>query len=286
MVDHLLSMRREATVEGIAGGVPAMTTPCLAEIRAPAEGMIEVRDVVACYGRTSRAALDGVSLTVQEGEVTAVLGANGSGKSTLLRCTAGMLQPASGSVRVGGRELGGLSGRALAELRMTIGMVFQQANLVKRRNVLANVLTGTLGRHRNWPSMLGVLPHSEVGCASACLAEVGLLELATQRAGTLSGGQAQRVSIARALAQAPRVLLADEPVASLDPEAAEEVMRLLRRVSHDNGLAVLCVLHQPELARRYADRIVGLRAGRVAFLEPAAVVGPRDVAALYEGAAA
>lgn len=251
----------------------------------PGMGMIAVRDVVLRYPRAACATLDGVNLTVQAGEMVAILGANGSGKSTLLRCIAGMLRPLSGSICISGRELTGLSGRALAEARMMLGMVFQQANLVKRRSVFANVLTGTLGRHRNLPSIFGVLPRREAGRASACLGEVGLLDLAGRRAGTLSGGQAQRVSIARALAQTPRILLADEPVASLDPEAAEEVMQLLHRVSHDNGLAVLCVLHQPDLARRYADRIVGLRGGCVCLDEPAGTAAAEDVAALYDGAA-
>jgi len=122
--------------------------------------------------------------------------------------------------------------------------------------------------------------------ALACLDEVGLAPLAGQRAGTLSGGQAQRVAVARALAQRPRALLADEPVASLDPEAAEEIMRLLRRLASDEGLAVVCVLHQPDLARRYADRILGLRHGRTLFQESARAVSPEDVAALYEAVAA
>jgi phosphonate transport system ATP-binding protein len=179
-----------------------------------------------------------------------------------------------------------LSGRALGEARTALAMIFQHANLVKRRSVLSNVLCGTLGRHHSLWTMLGGLPGGEGELAIACLEEVGLREYAAQRAGTLSGGQAQRVSIARALAQQPQALLADEPVASLDPEASEDIMRLLRRVSHEDGLGVLCVLHQPDLARRYADRIIGLRAGRLAFDERPARVPEREVAALYEAIAA
>jgi phosphonate transport system ATP-binding protein len=125
------------------------------------------------------------------------------------------------------------------------------------------------------------VPREEIGPSLACLEEVGLLHLASQRAGTLSGGQAQRVAIARALAQRPHVLLADEPVASLDPEAADEVMRLLRRLATDDGLAVVCVLHQPELASRYADRLVGLRSGRLEFDSPASAVSSQQIASLY-----
>lgn len=235
---------------------------------------------------TGRLALDGASLTVGAGELVVILGANGSGKSTMLRCIAGMLRPTSGHVHVAGRQINGLTGRALADARLALGMVFQHAHLVRRRSVLANVLTGTLGRHRGVATALGWLPAGERPHALACLEAVGLRDLAPQRAGTLSGGQAQRVSIARALAQRPQALLADEPVASLDPEAAEEIMRLLRRVSREDGLAVLCVLHQPELARRYADRILGLRQGRMVFNDHAAEVPGRSVAALYEGVAA
>ena len=186
---------------------------------------------------------------------------------------------------VGGRDITGLTGRALAEARMALGMVFQQARLIGRRSVLANVLCGTLGRHRTLATALGLLPRSETGHAMHCLEQVGLAGFAGQRAGTLSGGQAQRASIARALAQRPSALLADEPVASLDPEATEEVMRLLRRVSKSEGLGVICVLHQPELARRYADRIVGMRQGRVMFDAAPDAVQDGEVNALYEAMA-
>ena len=247
--------------------------------------MIEARGLGVRYP-TGRLALDGASLAVGPGELLVVLGHNGSGKSTLLRCIAGMLRPSAGQVEVAGREISRLAGRGLAEARLALGMIFQHAHLVRRRSVLANVLCGTLGRHRTLPTALGRLPRQEVPLALACLDEVGLAPLAGQRAGTLSGGQAQRVAVARALAQRPRALLADEPVASLDPEAAEEIMRLLRRLASDEGLAVVCVLHQPDLARRYADRILGLRHGRTLFQESARAVSPEDVAALYEAVAA
>jgi phosphonate transport system ATP-binding protein len=211
-----------------------------------------------------------------------VLGHNGSGKSTMLKCIAGMLQPTAGSVRVAGNEISRLSGRALRDARLALGMVFQHAYLVRRRSVLANVQCGTLGRHRNLATAFGALPANERPHALSCLEEVGLAPFAQQRAGTLSGGQAQRVAIARALAQSPRALLADEPVASLDPEAAEEIMRLLRRLASHDGLAVMCVLHQPDLARRYADRILGLRQGRPVFMEKAESLDASDMAALYE----
>ena len=249
------------------------------------DALIEASSLGMRYA-TGRLALDGASLSVAPGELVVILGANGSGKSTMLRCIAGILRPTEGRVQVAGREISGLAGRALADARMALGMIFQHANLVRRRSVLANVMTGTLGRHRNLVTAFGRLPSGEQHFALECLDEVGLREFAPQRAGTLSGGQAQRASIARALAQRPRALMADEPVASLDPEAADEVMRLLRRVSREDGLAVLCVLHQPELARRYADRVVGLRQGRVTFDERPNAMRERDVSALYEAVAA
>jgi len=231
---------------------------------------------------TGRLALDNASLSIGPGELVVVLGHNGSGKSTLLRCVAGMLRPTTGVVRVAGQEISRLAGRSLGEARLALGMIFQHAHLVRRRSVIANVLCGTLGRHRNFGSAIGQLPRQETPLAHDCLDAVGLRRFAAQRAGTLSGGQAQRVAIARALAQRPRALLADEPVASLDPEAAEEIMRLLRRLASEEGLAVMCVLHQPALAQRYADRILGLRHGRTMFLEAASAVSSADIAALYE----
>jgi phosphonate transport system ATP-binding protein len=247
--------------------------------------MIEATSLGMRYA-TGKVALDNASLSVAQGEMVVVLGHNGSGKSTMLRCIAGMLRPTAGSVKVAGQELTLLSGRPLAQARMALGMVFQQPYLVQRRSVMANVLSGTLGRNQTLWTALGGMPKRERGFATQCLAHVGLGALAQQRAGTLSGGQAQRVSVARALAQAPKALLADEPVASLDPDAAEELMRLLRRLAIEDQLAVVCVLHQPELALRYADRVVGLRQGRVVFTAKPAELTPRDISSLYERHAA
>lgn len=242
--------------------------------------ILDIRDLVKVFPN-GRRALDGVSLRVWPGELTVVLGANGSGKSTLLRCAVRLIDPTSGSVRVAGQDLAGLSGPALREARRAVAMIFQHANLVRRRSALANVASGSLGRHHDWRTALGLLPRTELEFALRLLDQVGLVELAHQRADTLSGGQAQRVAIARGLCQRPQVLLADEPVASLDPEAAEEVMMLLRRVAVEQGLGVVCVLHQPALAMRHAHRIVGMRDGRLAFDRPAGEVEAEVVAPLY-----
>jgi phosphonate transport system ATP-binding protein len=231
-------------------------------------------------------ALAGFDLTVKAGELVVVLGGNGSGKTTLLRCVTRMLDPSGGEIWLGDTNLAGLSGERLRQARLPLAMVWQQANLVRRRSVLANVAAGALGRHGGVWTSLGGLPVEELRAAYGYLDEVGLAALAGQRAGTLSGGQAQRVAIARALAQRPQVLLADEPVASLDPEAADDIMRLLRRLAVEENLAVLCVLHQVELAYSYADRVVGIRDGRTVFDLPCSEL-PRDaVRQLYLSEAA
>jgi phosphonate transport system ATP-binding protein len=244
--------------------------------------LIEAKNLGMRYA-TGRLALQSASFTVSAGEFAVILGANGSGKSTMMRIIAGITKPTEGEVRLAGQDITALTGRELANARMGLGMVFQHANLVKRRSVIANVVCGTLGRHRSVATSLGFLPESEFGHAMHCIERVGLTKFAQQRASTLSGGQAQRASIARALAQRPHALLADEPVASLDPEASEEVMRLLRQLAKDEGMAVLAVLHQPDLARRYADRLLGLRKGVIAFADVPDKVSDAEIDSLYEG---
>lgn len=237
--------------------------------------MLRVAKLTMRY-QNGKTALAGFDLTVPEGELVVVLGGNGSGKTTLLRCVARMIEPSAGEIWLDDTNLATLSSERLRQARLPLAMVWQQANLVRRRSVLANVASGALGRHGGWWTALGGLPAEELRAAHLYLDAVGLAPLARQRAGTLSGGQAQRVAIARALAQRPRVLLADEPVASLDPAAAHEIMRLLRRLAAEENLAVLCVLHQVELAYEYADRVVGIRDGRIVFDLPCGDL-PRDV---------
>ena len=226
--------------------------------------MLKVTRLSLCYPN-GKQALSEVDLDVKPGELVIVLGGNGSGKTTLLRCIARTLAPSAGQVWVDGTELTRLAGEKLRRARMALAMISQHASLVRRRSVIANVASGALGHYADWWTAFGGLPAGELTLAMDYLNEVGLVELAPQRAGTLSGGQAQRVAIARALAQRPRALLADEPVASLDPEAAEDIMCLLKRLAKADNLAVLCVLHQVELAYNHADRVVGIRDGRVAF---------------------
>ena len=226
-------------------------------------------------------ALRHASVAVPQGELVVILGSNGCGKSTMLKAIVGLAPASGGSVRVDDVELTKLPHRQLRRARMPVAMIFQQAHLVRRRSVLANVVSGALGHHRGLGVAFGRLPKAELPHARARLEEVDMAGFAGQRAGSLSGGQAQRVSIARALAQRPRVLLADEPVASLDPEAAEDIMGLLRRLASADNLAILCVLHQPDLAMRYADRVVGLRHGKIAFDMPPSSVNDDRLAELY-----
>ena len=248
--------------------------------------LLEIEDLHLKYGNGTHA-LRGVTLNVEAGELVVVLGSNGSGKSSLLRCITRLVTPTHGCVRVNGRDFTALRGRALYEARPDLAMIFQSPHLVRRRSVLANVACGALGRcHHELRTLIGMLPAPELAEARLCLHSVGMEALATRRASELSGGQAQRVSIARALTQRPKLLLADEPVASLDPEAAEEIMVLLRRLASEQGLAIICVLHQPKLAQAFGDRIVGIRDGAVYFDLAAKTVAEDNVASLYERLAA
>jgi phosphonate transport system ATP-binding protein len=242
---------------------------------------LRVQGVEKSFGN-GEPVLKGVDLEVHGGELVAVLGANGSGKSTLLRCVVRLLDADRGSIELAGRELSALDGRALRQARREAAVVFQQVALVRRRTALDNVLLGALGRLGLRRSLsMRLVPADVRADAYRALQRVGLLHKADQRADQLSGGQAQRVAIARALCQQAAVILADEPVASLDPRAAEEVLALLADVAHGEGLGVLCVLHQPDLARRYADRLVGLYRGRVTFDAAPVDVAESAIHALY-----
>jgi phosphonate transport system ATP-binding protein len=217
-------------------------------------------------------ALDDVSACIRPGEFVAIVGRSGAGKTTLLRCLSRALVPTEGAVRMGGQDLGPLSGRSLRAHRARVGVIYQQFNLVKRLRVLDNVLVGRLSHLRGWRRYAAVVrafDRAQRAVSLRCLDHVGLLARAWQRTDTLSGGEQQRVAIAKILAQEPRLILGDEPVASLDVMNGALVMETLRRIATGAGLTVICTLHQVEYARRYADRVLGLRAGRVAFDGPA-----------------
>ena len=210
-------------------------------------------------------AIQNISLNIAPGKFTVILGPSGAGKSTLLRMMNGLETPSSGMVSVHDVPL---TPRNLRRVRQKVGMVFQQFNLVGRLNVMTNVLTGRLG-YRSWlGSVLHLFRKEDFDIAHEALARVGLTDKAWVRADQLSGGQQQRVGIARALAQKPSVILADEPVASLDPINSVEVLDLLKTICQTDGIAVVANLHQVEYTRQYADRVIGINAGQVVFDGP------------------
>ena len=213
-----------------------------------------------------KAAIAEVRFVVREHEFVAVLGPSGAGKTTLFRCITGLMAPDRGQIRVDGQNVATLQGHA----RRRIAVVFQQFNLVSRLTALENVLAGRLGYVPPWRAWLRQFERADRLLALECLDRVGLLAQAQQRADTLSGGQQQRVAIARALAQKPGLIVADEPVASLDPSASAGVLDLLRGIARSEGVAVVCSLHQVPFARTYADRIIGLLNGRVVTDVPTA----------------
>ncbi|KRA24415.1 phosphonate ABC transporter [Microbacterium sp. Root61] len=243
------------------------------------EPIVRIEGLTKTFGST--VALEGVTLEVRRGEVVVLLGLSGSGKSTLLRHVDGLELPTQGRVQVLGEEVPALRGRRLRALRRRVGFIFQQFELVPSLTVLENVLTGSLAGIRG--PRLGLWGYRKDLKLAALghLDRVGLLAKAYQRADTLSGGQQQRVAIARALMQNPEVLLADEPVASLDPESSDQVMALIRDIALDNGLTVLCSLHQVDLALSWADRIVGLRHGEVVLDTPTNGLTKAEVMEIY-----
>lgn len=207
-------------------------------------------------------ALKDVSTEIRSGSFTVVLGPSGAGKSTLLRLMNGLEAPTTGEVCIGGESV---VGEKLRSIRSKVAMVFQQFNLVDRLSVVTNVLTGRLA-HRSWVgSVFYLFRKEDMGIAQEALSRVALTDKAWSRADKLSGGQQQRVGIARALAQQPKVILADEPVASLDPVSSEEIMALLREICDRDGITVVVNLHQVDLARRFADRIIGMNSGKIVF---------------------
>jgi phosphonate transport system ATP-binding protein len=218
---------------------------------------LEVEAVGKSFGGPST--ITGVSFQVHSAEFVAVLGPSGAGKTTLFRCIAGLVAPTEGRIRVLGDDTEGFQRRQ----RCHIAVVFQQFNLIGRRSALGNVLAGRLGHVSAWRGISGRFSREDKLWALECLDRVGMLDYAERRADTLSGGQQQRVAIARAIAQRPGVILADEPVSSLDPQTSRDVLDLLRDICRREGVAVVCSLHQIDLARAYADRIVGLANGHV-----------------------
>ena len=225
--------------------------------------MLQVQGLSKHFGSTK--AVNAVSLEIAEGQMVGVIGRSGAGKSTLLRLVNRLIEPTEGSISYHGKTVTGLKGRELLAWRADCAMIFQQFNLVNRLDVLTNVLIGRINRHGPLSSLAKRFSAAERALAIAALDRLDLADQALQRADTLSGGQQQRVAIARAMLQDPKVILADEPIASLDPRNATKVMEALATINREEGITVLCNLHTLDTARSYCDRIIGMAEGEVVF---------------------
>jgi phosphonate transport system ATP-binding protein len=224
--------------------------------------MIRIENLSKIYS-DGTVALKNISLQIARGEFITVLGKSGSGKSTLLRCLNQLVQPSSGKIYISGEEVLGNNPGQLKKMRRKMGMIFQNCNLVKESSVLTNVLAGRLGYLSSGASLLGRWSEKDIQTALGHLNDLGLAEKSYSPAGTLSGGQSQRVGIARALMQEPEIILADEPVASLDPETARSIMEILRDINHKKGTTLICNLHQPALAEEFGTRTLILENGEL-----------------------
>lgn len=227
--------------------------------------------------------LTDVNLELEARGITAIIGASGTGKSTLIRCINRLVEPTSGEILFDGVDLARLTGQALRHARRHIGMVFQEYNLVERLSVMENLLCGRLGYVSAWQAWRRKFPQEDIARAFELLDVVGLSGYAQQRADALSGGQRQRVGIARAVMQEPKLLLADEPTSSLDPKTSVEIMELLATVGRERGIPVIINMHDVELARRFADRIIGMRGGRIAFDGAPTALDDGTLKAIYGG---
>jgi phosphonate transport system ATP-binding protein len=242
--------------------------------------MLRIEHLVKVYPNGTQALQD-VSFTVEPGEFLAVIGLSGSGKSTLLRCINRLIEPTSGKIFWNDIDVTAATGGDIRKIRRQIGMIFQQFNLVKRSSVLTNVMTGRLGYVDTLPSMLHMFSKEDHQKALDSLDQVGLADKIHVRADSLSGGQQQRVGIARALMQDPKLILADEPVASLDPVLAHSILKYLEQLNKERGITVLCSLHYLDLVHRYATRAIALKDGKVVFEGLPKEIDPAQFKAIY-----
>ena len=227
-------------------------------------------------------ALRGVSIVIEAGEFVVVLGKSGSGKSTLLRCINRLVEPTSGRIFLNDEEVTGASSRHLRQLRKKIGMVFQQYNLVSSCSVQTNVLAGRLASVSTAVSILNIFSKADIKKSRQVLDRLGIAEKDLDRADKLSGGQQQRVGLARALMQEPQLILADEPVSSLDPGTSRQIMGLLEDFNKQDGVAVICNLHLPSLAKEYGSRIIALNEGRIVYDGPATDLSESELNSFYD----
>jgi phosphonate transport system ATP-binding protein len=246
--------------------------------------MLKIEHLSKVYPDGTKALHD-ISLEVPDGQFVVIIGLSGSGKSTLLRCINRLIDPTSGKIWLDGADVTAASAAELRRTRLKIGMIFQQFNLVRRSSVMTNVLSGRLGYRSTLPSMFHRFPRADYDRALSNLERVGIPEKAWTKASQLSGGQQQRVAIARALMQEPKMMLADEPVASLDPATSHSVMKYLEQINKQDGITVICNLHFLSLARRYADRVLALRndgeGGHIVFDGPALEIDEQKFREIY-----
>ncbi len=242
--------------------------------------MLEFKNISKTFPDGTQA-LKNVNLSIKEGEFVVIVGLSGAGKSTLIRSINRLVQPTAGELLADGHDILKMSDAELRRWRTKVGMIFQNYNLVKRSSVLQNVLAGRLGHTGTLRSLLGMFSADDVEMAKKALERVGIAEKTFNRADALSGGQQQRVSIARALCQNPRLILADEPVASLDPPTSHAVMRDLKRINREDKITTLVNLHFIDMAQEYADRIIGMRAGQVVYDGPAGDVSEKTFEEIY-----
>jgi len=242
--------------------------------------MIEFKNVVKTYPGDVKA-LQGVSCQIQQGEFVAIIGLSGAGKSTFIRCINQMHTITSGEIIVNDQDVSALKGDDLRHFRRKIGMVFQSFNLVKRTTVIKNVLTARVADMSLWKSLLGLYTKEDKLLALTALDNVGILDKAYLRADTLSGGQAQRVALARCLAQKPDIILADEPVASLDPLTSQQVMEDFVKINKEFNITVVANMHHVDIAQKYAQRIIGIKAGKIVFDGPSHSLTNNDLTNIY-----
>lgn len=226
--------------------------------------MLEIKNLTKIYD-DGTVALKNVSFTVEDGDFLVVIGLSGSGKSTLLRCINRLINPTEGQIIWNGTDLTKLEGEDLRKARRKIGMVFQHFNLVRRSSVYQNVISGRLGYSKTFNSMIGQFSKEDTDKARSVVERLGITDQVHKRADELSGGQQQRVGIARALMQEPELILADEPVASLDPVLAHSILGIIEKLNQEDKLTVICSLHYLDLVQRYATRVIGLKEGNIVY---------------------